>query len=74
MKTTYQSADYDPAKVTARYVRFTTDKKFFFCEVGLDTRTDIRQGTVDESELPEYIAKYARERCGIYPSYVRWPF
>lgn len=73
MQTVYQSKDYDPAKVTDRYVRSDMDGGFWFCEVvGSDRRFDVRQGTVEADELPEYIIKAAKEREGFYPSYVEW--
>lgn len=73
MQVTYESPSYQPEHVTARYVRYCKfRKRFIFCEVGLDTRTDIRQGVVEEAELPHEVAHYARERCDTFPSYVRW--
>lgn len=75
MKVIYQSKNYDPAKVTDRYVRSDMNGGFWFCEcVGMDRRLDVRQGTVDADELPEYVIKAAKEREGFYPSYVAWPF
>lgn len=73
MQAVYTSKDYSPEKVTARYVRTDFDGNFWFCEVAGDERYDIRQGTVDIGELPDYVAKAAIERAGFYPSYVEWP-
>lgn len=74
MQTVYQSRDYDPDKVTDRYVRSDLSGGFWFCEVAGDRRYDVRQGTVEADELPEYLIKAAKEREGFYPSYVEWPF
>lgn len=72
---THQARDYDPAKVTDRYVRTDLSGGFVFCEVvGGDRRFDVRQGTVTEDDLPEYVLKAALARSGFYPSYVEWPF
>lgn len=74
MKVTHQSKEYKPELVKSRYVRFCKfDGIFYFCEVGKDRRFDIRQGSVDESELPKAVAIKARENCNIFPSYVEWP-
>lgn len=74
MKIVYQSKDYDPEKVTDRYVRSDLNGGFWFCEcVGMDRRYDTRRGTVEAEELPDHIIKAAKEREGFYPSYVEWP-
>lgn len=74
MKVTSQSKRYAPEAVRARYVRFDrTGGMFHFCEVGEDRRFDLRQGIVDESELPRAVASAARARVGFTPGYVDWP-
>lgn len=58
-----------------RYVRFDFDNKFHFIEVDpRDRRYDIADGTVDESDLPVEVAKFAREQRGIYPPYTKWRY
>lgn len=75
MRVTHQSKDYDPAKVTDRYVRSDLSGGFVFCEVVDGNRKfDVRQGVVDADELPPYVLAAAIEREGFYPSYVDWPF
>lgn len=69
---TSQSKNYAPEAVLKRYVRFDGET-YLFCEVGIDRRYDLRQGTVTEDELPESIAAKARARKGFWPSYVEWP-
>jgi hypothetical protein len=74
MNTIHQAKDYDATKVTDRYVRTDLNGGFWFCEVvGADRRFDVRQGTVDRDELPDWVAKEAEARSGFYPSYVDWP-
>ena len=74
MIVTYQSPDYSPDKVLRRYVRYDGGC-YKFCEVGTrkNRSWDLRQGIVDESELPVDVAKHARDRYGAFPSYVAWP-
>lgn len=73
MKITYQSRNYDPAKVMNRYVRRTcATGGYDFCEVGFH-RYDVRQGTVEADELPENIRKAADEHYKVSSSYIDWP-
>lgn len=69
---TYQSRDYDPAQVTARYVRFD-GANFRFCEVANDRGFDIRQGVVNAEDLPADVKVKAIELQHTFPSYVEWP-
>ena len=73
MKVTYQSDCYHPNAVTKRYVRYSPDGVFSFCEVGQDRRYDIRQGTVDAAELPESVVAAAIENEKVSMLYVEWP-
>lgn len=71
---TYQSKAYAPENVDRRYVRFDRgDGVFHFCETGIGTANDIRQGTVDEADLPASIAGRASSAAIGWPSYVPWP-
>jgi capsid portal protein len=72
MKVTYQSDKYSPDKVLKRYVQRIGDE-YRFCEVGQNRRYDIRQGIVDETELPETVKTAADARSGYFPSHVEWP-
>lgn len=72
MKVTYQSQNYAPEKVLRRYVCHGHDG-YQFCEVGADRRYDLRQGTVDSSEIPETVKAAADARKGYWPPYVEWP-
>jgi hypothetical protein len=73
MKITYQSRTYSPEKVTARYVRKSTDGySYSFCEVDAQ-RYDIRRGVVNADEVPEEIRKKADGFAGLVWSYVEWP-
>jgi hypothetical protein len=74
MIVTYQSKSYAPDKVTKRYVRRSCAAGGYdFCEVGQDRRYDIRQGTVDPSELPDEIRIAADEHYKTSSSYIDWP-
>lgn len=75
MKTIYQSANYAPDQVRQRYVKPSpfTPGEFIFCEVGDDRRFDLRQGTVDHSELPEDVRSAAEAQRGQAFGYVVWP-
>lgn len=80
MKVTYQSVRYHPDAVDARYVRYDPDGTFHFAEVqettvgGKPWRLDVRQGTVEDAELPRDVRNAAVRATGIFPSYVPWPF
>lgn len=66
----FKSKTYHPDKVTQSYVRYSkTDDKFYFCERGQEV-SDIRQGIVDPSFLPQKAQEEAKRRAGIWPSYV----
>lgn len=72
MQATYTSKNYDPKLVQKRYVRYNAyDKTFHFCEVGEDRRYDLRQGLVEQHELPEPVAA---EALKYNSSYVDWPY
>lgn len=71
MKVTWESIRFEPAQVRSRYVRFCSGV-FYFCEVDR-YKQDVRQGEVEESELPPEIAAAARQCSGVWPSYVGWP-
>lgn len=73
IRTQWQARDYAPEKVVRRYVRMDPGQRFRFCEVGADARYDLRQGAVDETDLPADVAAAARLRAGHFPSYVEWP-
>ena len=72
MKVTYQSKNYKPEAVLKRYVRFD-GLNYWFCEVGKNRRYDLRQGTVDASEIAPAIRDAAEAVRGHIPSYVEWP-
>lgn len=85
MRTTYQSKNYSPDKVTKRYIRkvswmereyipITTDEEYRWCEVGQDTRYDIRQGYASADEVPDSIKTelVSPSRVGTL-GYVEWP-
>ena len=76
IKITFVSPDYSPEKVKSRYVRFSPRfNAFHFCEVGEDSRYDIRQGVViDPSIIPEEIQTQAKEMQNKMFGYVVWPF
>lgn len=71
MRAKYTSKDYAPDKVRARYVMRMGDQ-YLFCEVGDDRRYDLRQGTVNASELPAAVRAAADARAGFQPAYVEW--
>jgi len=73
MKVTYQSKNYAPEKILRRYVRRGVDGEYWFCEVGQDRRYDLRQGTVEATEIAEDVRKKADELKGQYFGYVEWP-
>ncbi len=74
MRVTWQSRNYAAESVRGRYVRFDKGEgAFHFCETGIGTANDIRQGTVEESELPAAIAERAKAAAYGWPSYVAWP-
>lgn len=71
MKTTYTARSYDPTKPYRRYVRNDHGDGYRWCET--DGRWDVRQGSVDASELPDDVRAAADARCGWSPPYVEWP-
>ena len=73
MHITYQSDKYAPEKVKMRYVRFGLNGVYEFCEVGFDRRYDLRQGEIDEKEIPKDIREQAIALRGQAFSYVEWP-
>lgn len=73
MKIHWQAKGYKPENVTKRYVRFTVNGLFRFCEIGLDCRYDIRQGVVASYELPEDVRIAAIAQKGQAFGYVEWP-
>ena len=74
MKIKYQSRDYSPDHVTARYVcKSWDDGMYDFCETNADRR-DIRQGSVPADAVPEAIRAAADLRFRHWPPYVSWPF
>ncbi len=74
---TYESPDYSPAKITARYVKYSISAAGFRwseCAPGkFGWLWDYRQGICDESDLPAEVAAEARARAGTWPPYVSWP-
>ena len=74
MRITYQSENYAPEKIVKRYVRFGVNGVYQFCEVGSDKRYDLRQGEVNEIEIPEDIKEKAIALRGQAFAYVEWPF
>jgi hypothetical protein len=72
MNVTYQSKGYSADAVRMRYVKKGIDG-YRFCEVGDDRRFDLRQGTVDQGEIPDGIRELADCRAGHCFSYVEWP-
>ena len=73
MKVRFQAEGFTPAAVRSRYVRASACGIYFWCEVGDDRRFDIRQGTVEPSELPEAVKAAADALAGTWPGYVSWP-
>ncbi len=74
MVITFQSKNYSPELVTARYVRRSpVDETYSFCEVGQDRRWDLRQGKVDGSDLPDDIRSQADAQRDQAFGYVQWP-
>lgn len=71
MKATYTAEGYSPDKVTGRYVRRSGDI-YRFCEVGSDTRFDIRQGEVAGFELPDDVRFAADALRAQAFGYVEW--
>lgn len=66
----YKSKSYHPDKVTKAYVRYSKiDDKFYFCERGQEV-SDIRQGIINQSSLPQEVQSEAKRRAGVWPSYV----
>lgn len=72
MKVIYESRDYLPDRVTARYVRRCVSGEYRFCEVGEDLRYDIRQGTLEPEEIPADVRDLADSRVGHYFGYVKY--
>ena len=72
----HQSPKYDPTAPARRYVRFDRiDDVFRWCVVDQrDRRFNAQSGTCEESDLTPTIAQAARDRSGIWPSFVDWPF
>lgn len=74
MKVTYQSNNYSPDRVTARYVRRSSASGGYdWCEVGEDRRYDVRQGTVEASELADDVRSAADENYKVSMNYISWP-
>ena len=74
MNVTYQSKNYSPEAVLKRYVKYCPwDGTFEFCEVGGDRRFDLRQGTVDDNELPDGLPDAAIAHANVSMSYLEWP-
>jgi hypothetical protein len=74
MKITYQSKNYSPQAVLTRYVKYHPwDGEFAFCEVGKNRRHDLRQGTVEPSELPTGLASEAIAHVEVSIHYLTWP-
>jgi hypothetical protein len=75
MKVIWQSKDYAPEAILKRYVRYGPwdGGVFEFCEVGIDRRFDLRQGTVTADELPRDLAEAAIAHYEVSMSYLEWP-
>lgn len=73
MKVKYQSKAYTPEAVLKRYVRKTPGGGYDWCEVGEDWRYDLRQGTVEPSELTDEIRTACDEHYKTSLSYIDWP-
>lgn len=74
MQVTYCSQRYRPDLVQARYVRAVADRPgvYQWCEVGQDTRYDLRQGTIAAEGLPAEVRAAADALRGTWPGYARW--
>ena len=71
-KTVYQSSDYDRAKVKAHYIRYDPSTGLFkWCET-YGGVYDVRQGEIEEQNVPADIARFAREASHQFPSYIAW--
>lgn len=72
----YTSKNYDPARITSRYVTHEQDGAFWFCEcAGGERRVDVRQGYVDREDLPPNVVleAIARRAAGVWPFAIEWP-
>lgn len=76
IQVTCVSPNYSPDKVVTRYVRLNAfGTEYQFCEVGEDSRYNIRSGVViDPSIIPEEIKAKAKELQLQAFGYVVWPF
>lgn len=76
IRATYTARDYEPGKVTARYVRLASCGAWQWCEVGPDRRYDVRQGECDLADVPPELVERARALQGQAFAYVaapHWP-
>lgn len=74
MVITMQSKNYKPELVINRYVRrCPVGEVYMFCEVGNDSRYDLRQGRVYSIDLPVDVRNAADEKRNQAFGYVHWP-
>lgn len=74
MNITYVARSYAPTMTVKRYVQNAGKLGYKWIEQDQDRkRFDVRQGTVDATELPPDVKAAADAREGFYPSYVDWP-
>jgi hypothetical protein len=71
MTITYQSPQFSPSLVVARYVS-ADGEGFWFCELNA-ARYDVRQGRVSGEVLPAEVREAALALRGTWPACVAWP-